>query len=100
MRILFLLSSLEPAGSETYCLSLAEAWQGKHEIFWISDKLHNGQTYQSWPIHRKGFSVWRAQHLSRGVLYSHPPHSSSCIPIRAARIGSRPKRPGSPASRM
>lgn len=55
MRILFLLSCLEPAGSETYCSSLAETWRGKHEVFWISDRLHNGQTYQSMPIHAKAF---------------------------------------------
>ncbi len=64
MRILFLLSCLEPAGSETYCVSLAEAWKGKHEIFWISDKLHAGQTYHSLPIHRKAIpggliNTWR-----------------------------------------
>ena len=25
-------------------------WKGKHDIFWISDKLHNGQTYQPMSI--------------------------------------------------
>lgn len=53
MKVLFLLSCLEPAGSETYCLSLANAWRGKHEVFWISDTLHFGQAYTSMPIHRK-----------------------------------------------
>ena len=57
MRILFLLSCLEPAGSETYCLSLVNAWRGKHEIFWISDRLHSGQPYQSMPIHAKAFPL-------------------------------------------
>jgi glycosyltransferase involved in cell wall biosynthesis len=55
MRVLFLLSCLEPAGSETYCLSLARAWQDRHTIFWISDKLHFGQSYTSFPIHAKAF---------------------------------------------
>src|SRR5688500_17696581 len=55
MKILFLLSSLEPAGSETYALSLSRAWAGKHETFWISDRLHFGQTYQSLPISKKIF---------------------------------------------
>ena len=55
MKILFLLSSLEPAGSETYCLSLAKAWRGKHDIFWISDRLHFGQSYLSLPISAKAF---------------------------------------------
>src|SRR6185437_8853679 len=53
MKILFLLSSLEPAGSETYCVSLADQWRGLHEIFWISDRLHYGQSYTSLPIHQK-----------------------------------------------
>src|SRR6266480_5946981 len=53
MRILFLLSSLEPAGSETYCVTLANAWAERHEVFWISDRLHFGQSYTSLPIHQK-----------------------------------------------
>jgi glycosyltransferase involved in cell wall biosynthesis len=53
MKILFLLSCLEPAGSETYCVSLAAAWKGRHEVFWISDRLHSGQTYQAMPISGK-----------------------------------------------
>jgi len=55
MKILFLLSSNEPTGSETYCLSLAEAWRGKHEVHWISSRLHYGQIYTSLPIHQKAF---------------------------------------------
>lgn len=55
MKVLFLLSCLEPAGSETYCVSLANAWAGRHEVFWISDKLHYGQSYTSMPIHKKAF---------------------------------------------
>jgi glycosyltransferase involved in cell wall biosynthesis len=55
LNILFLLSSLEPAGSETYSLSLAHAWQGRHRVFWISDQLHYGQDYLSLPIHQKAF---------------------------------------------
>lgn len=53
MKILFLLSCLEPAGSETYCLSLEKAWAGRHEVFWISDRLHFGQSYVSLPISKK-----------------------------------------------
>jgi glycosyltransferase involved in cell wall biosynthesis len=60
VRILFLLSCLEPAGSETYCVALEQAWRGKHHVFWISDKLFHGQTYQSMPVHGKAFP--------RGVL--------------------------------
>ncbi len=55
MRLLFLLSSLEPAGSETYCVSLAKAWANKHDIFWISDRLHFNQRYTSLPISAKIF---------------------------------------------
>ncbi len=80
MRVLFLLSCLEPAGSETYCVSLEEAWRGKHRVFWISDLLFHGQTYQSMPIHRKAFPLgilntlrvaWfiRANHID--VVHSH-----------------------------
>lgn len=53
MKILFLLSSLEPAGSETYCTALADQWGSRHEIHWISDRLHFGQTYTSMPISHK-----------------------------------------------
>ena len=53
VNILFLLSSLEPAGSETYCLSLAKAWGERHRVFWISDRLHYNQTYLSLPISQK-----------------------------------------------
>ncbi len=53
MRVLFLLSCLEPAGSETYCVSLAKAWQGRHDVFWISDRLHYGQSYLPLPISGK-----------------------------------------------
>ena len=64
MRVLFLLSCLEPAGSETYCVALEKAWAGRHQVFWISDKLHFGQTYTSYPIHQKAIpggvlNTWR-----------------------------------------
>jgi glycosyltransferase involved in cell wall biosynthesis len=80
VKILFLLSCLEPAGSETYCVSLAEAWKGKHEIFWISDQLHAGQTYQAMPIHQKAFpgglvNTWRVASFIRAqniqLVHSH-----------------------------
>ena len=69
MRALFLLSCLEPAGSETYCVSLAKAWKGKHDISWISDRLHFGQAYTSMPIHRKAFpfGVWNTVRVLRFV---------------------------------
>jgi len=57
MNILFLLSSLEAAGSETYCLALEKAWKGQHCVFWISDRLHFGQEYTSMPISRKAFPM-------------------------------------------
>ncbi len=53
MNVLFLLSCLEPAGSETYCVTLAKEWEGHHKVFWISDQLHFGQTYTSMPITEK-----------------------------------------------
>lgn len=80
MRILFLLSCLEPAGSETYCTSLAEAWRGNHDVFWISDRLHYGQAYAPMPIHRKAFpagvanTVRVAQFIRRNgiqLIHSH-----------------------------
>jgi glycosyltransferase involved in cell wall biosynthesis len=80
VRVLFLLSCLEPAGSETYCVALAQAWQGKNTVFWISDRLHNGQTYVSMPIHRKAFpmgliNTWRVASYIRAqridVIHSH-----------------------------
>ena len=57
MNILFLLSSLEPAGSETYCVALAGAWAGRHNVFWISDALHFEQTYTAMPISGKAFPL-------------------------------------------
>jgi glycosyltransferase involved in cell wall biosynthesis len=80
VRILFLLSCLEPAGSETYCLSLAETWRGKHEVFWISDRLFGGQPYQSMPISRKAvpggiLNTWRVASFIRAnrieIVHSH-----------------------------
>jgi glycosyltransferase involved in cell wall biosynthesis len=80
VRILFLLSCLEPAGSETYCVSLVETWQSKHQVFWISDRLHFGQTYKSLPIHRKAFplgflNTWRVASFIRKngiqIVHSH-----------------------------
>ncbi|MFA5975346.1 MAG: glycosyltransferase [Elusimicrobiota bacterium] len=96
MRILFLLSCLEPAGSETYCLSLAEAWQGKHEVFWISDRLHYGQTYTSWPIHQKAFpagvlNTWRVARFIRRhqiqLIHSHSRRSHWVAAQAAALTG-------------
>jgi len=57
MNILFLLSSLEAAGSETYCVALERAWAGKHRIHWISDSLHFGQSYTPMPISGKAFPM-------------------------------------------
>jgi glycosyltransferase involved in cell wall biosynthesis len=80
VRILFLLSCLEPAGSETYCTALAEEWRGRHEVFWISDKLHGGQAYTSMPIHRKAIpfgilNTWRVASFIRAnriqIIHSH-----------------------------
>ncbi len=53
MKVLFILSSLEPAGSETYCVALEKIWKGRHQVHWISDRLHFGQSYTSLPIHQK-----------------------------------------------
>jgi glycosyltransferase involved in cell wall biosynthesis len=96
MRILFLLSCLEPAGSETYCVALAEAWRGKHEVFWISDQLHHGQTYTSMPIHRKaipgGFlNAFRVASFVRdhriNIIHSHSRRAHWVAAQVAARTG-------------
>jgi glycosyltransferase involved in cell wall biosynthesis len=80
MRVLFLLSCLEPAGSETYCVALDKAWAGRHDVFWISDRLHFGQTYESYPIHAKAFpggvlNTWRVLQFIRKnrieLIHSH-----------------------------
>src|SRR5687767_7442808 len=80
MKVLFLLSCLEPAGSETYCLALAKAWGPRHQVFWISDRLHFGQDYQSYPIHQKAFpggvqNTWRVLNYVREhriqLIHSH-----------------------------
>jgi glycosyltransferase involved in cell wall biosynthesis len=94
MRILFLLSSLEPAGSETYCVSLADAWRGKHEIFWISDFLHFGQPYLSLPIHLKAIpmGVFNAAKVASfirqkkiDVIHSHS-RRAHWVAAQAARL--------------
>jgi len=80
VRILFLLSCLEPAGSEAYCASLAQAWSGRHDVFWISDQLHGGQAYTAMPIHRKAIpfgliNTWRVAAFIRKhriqLVHSH-----------------------------
>ncbi len=94
MRILFLLSCLEPAGSETYCLSLAEAWKEKHEVFWISDKLHFGQDYRAMPISAKAipfgiFNTWRVASFIRthhiDLVHSHS-RRAHWVAAQAARL--------------
>src|SRR5882672_2350493 len=94
MKILFLLSCLEPAGSETYCVSLAQAWKGKHEIFWISDRLHNGQAYESMPIHGKAFpagiiNTWRVASYIRDhkiqLVHSHS-RRAQWVAAQAAKL--------------
>jgi glycosyltransferase involved in cell wall biosynthesis len=59
---------------------LAQAWRGKHEVFWISDKLHYGQPYSSMPIHRKAlpfgiFNTFRVASFIRAnriqIIHSH-----------------------------
>src|SRR5438105_2308460 len=80
MNILFLLSCLEPAGSETYCVALAKAWGSRHSVFWISDRLHYGQEYLSLPISRKAFpggffNTWKVAGFVRrnqiDLIHSH-----------------------------
>ena len=84
----------EPAGSETYCTALAEAWRGKHEIFWISDQLHNDQLYTSMPIHRKAIpfgliNTWRvASYIRKNqiqVVHSHS-RRAHWVAAQAARL--------------
>jgi hypothetical protein len=94
VRILFLLSCLEPAGSETYCTALAEAWRGKHEVFWISDRLHNGQSFTPMPIHRKAIpfgliNTWRVASFIRQnriqIVHSHS-RRAHWVGAQAARL--------------
>ncbi len=94
MRVLFLLSCLEPSGSETYSVALAKAWQGKHEIFWISDQLHHGQAYTSMPIDRKAFpmgvvNTWRVVSFIRKhgieLVHSHS-RRSHWVAAQAAKV--------------
>jgi glycosyltransferase involved in cell wall biosynthesis len=94
VRILFLLSCLEPSGSETYCLSLAKTWNGTHDIFWISDILHYGQRYTSMPIHMKAFpmglvNTWRVASFIREnkiqLVHSHS-RRSHWVAAQAARM--------------
>ena len=94
MNILFLLSSLEPAGSETYCLTLARMWQDRHRVFWISDRLHYGQPYTSLPIHEKAIpggilNTWRVARFIRqngiDVIHSHS-RRAHWVAAQAARL--------------
>ena len=80
MNILFLLSSLEPAGSETYCVALAKAWGERHRVFWISDRLHYGQNYLSLPISQKAvpggvINTWKVKRFIQDnkidLVHSH-----------------------------
>lgn len=80
MNILFLLSCLEPAGSETYCVALAKAWGPKHRVFWISDRLHYGQSYISLPISQKAvpggiLNTWKVKQFVEtnkiDLIHSH-----------------------------
>jgi glycosyltransferase involved in cell wall biosynthesis len=98
MNILFLLSCLEPAGSETYCVTLAKAWEGRHRIFWISDRLHFGQTYTSWPISRKAIpggvinTVHVVQYIKANridVVHSHS-RRAHWVGAQAARLAGIP----------
>lgn len=94
MRILFLLSCLEPAGSETYCLSLEKAWGNRHQVFWISDQLHHGQANHPMPIHMKAFpmgivNTWRVAKFIREhkiqVIHSHS-RRSHWVAAQAAQM--------------
>jgi glycosyltransferase involved in cell wall biosynthesis len=94
MRILFLLSCLEPAGSEAYCASLADVWKGKHDVFWISDRLHGGQAYQSMPISGKAIplgllNTWRVASFIRDrrieIVHSHS-RRAHWVAAQAARL--------------
>jgi glycosyltransferase involved in cell wall biosynthesis len=88
------LSCLEPAGSETYCTALAQTWHGKHEVFWISDRLHSGQSYTSMPIHRKAIpfgliNTWRVAMFIRKhriqLVHSHS-RRAHWVAAQAARL--------------
>lgn len=69
MKILFLLSCLEPSGSETYCVSLARAWGNRHDVSWISDRLHFGQRYTSLAISRKAVpgGLFNTYHVAKFI---------------------------------
>jgi glycosyltransferase involved in cell wall biosynthesis len=98
VRILFLLSCLEPAGSETYCISLAEAWHGKHDIFWISDELFHGQPYKAMSIHSKAFplgvvNTWRVASFIKenhiDLIHSHS-RRAHWVGAQAAKLAKIP----------
>lgn len=98
MRILFLLSCLEPAGSETYCLSLEKAWGNRHQVFWISDELHFGQKNNPMPIHMKAIpmgvvNTWRVAKFIQAngiqVVHSHS-RRAHWVAAQAAKIAKIP----------
>lgn len=98
VNILFVLSTLEPAGSETYCVSLAHAWSNKHRIYWISDSLHYGQQNKAMPISAKIFprgflNVWQVFQYIRekkiSIVHSHS-RRSHWVASHAARLARIP----------
>jgi len=50
MKIAFVLANRELSGSETYCASLAEIWEARHSIEWVSDILQVTPRYHPIPI--------------------------------------------------
>jgi glycosyltransferase involved in cell wall biosynthesis len=96
MRILFLLSCLEPSGSETYCLSLAKTWEGRHDVHWISDQLHYDQVYRSMPISGKAIPwgifntlrvAWYIKRQKIQVIHSHSRRANWVAAQSAALTG-------------
>ena len=79
-------------------MSLAKAWQGRHDILWISDRLHFGQTYQSMPIHQKAFPgglintarvAWAVRRAQIDVIHSHS-RRAHWIGAQVSRLTGRP----------
>ncbi len=98
MRVLFLLSCLEAAGSETYCLSLADTWKSRHDVFWISDQVHYGQKNNPMPIHMKAFpmgvvNTWRVANFIKEnkieIVHSHS-RRANWVAAQAASIARIP----------
>jgi peptidoglycan/xylan/chitin deacetylase (PgdA/CDA1 family) len=90
MRILQLLSQIQPTGAETYALTLAD-WlsdQG-HEVFVCSDRLHSQirQPYFPLAVHDNNLRTrWHSTQALRKFLDDHKVQVIHCHSRAAARL--------------